>query len=102
MRLIVMFDLPTNTALERKYYRQFRKFLVTNGYAMVQYSIYAKIILNHSALQLQKVKLEQNLPPKGHIETLIITEKQYANMERISKGPVKREQITTASRIVEL
>lgn len=97
-----MFDLPVVTATDRKCYRTFKKFLHENGYAMLQYSIYSKIILNHSALQFQKTKLYQNLPPSGHIDTLLITEKQFANMESYNKPKRTQEQITTIERIIEL
>ncbi|MCD0050694.1 CRISPR-associated endonuclease Cas2, partial [Streptococcus agalactiae] len=31
MRMILMFDMPTETAEERKAYRKFRKFLLSEG-----------------------------------------------------------------------
>lgn len=102
MRLLVLFDLPVQTSLDRKNYRKFRKLLIENGYIMVQYSVYAKIILNHSALQLQKVKLKQNLPPKGHIEMLLVTEKQFVNMEHFSKPKIEKSLVSSIDRIVEL
>lgn len=40
MRLFVMFDLPTNTAAERKAAGKFRNFLLKDGFYMMQYSIY--------------------------------------------------------------
>lgn len=102
MRLLVLFDLPVQTSLERKNYRKFRKFLIENGYLMVQYSVYAKILLNHSALQLQKVKLKQNLPPKGHIEMLLVTEKQFSNMEHFSNPKQEKSIVNSIERIIEL
>lgn len=97
-----MFDLPMTTSVEKKYYRKFRKFLIENGYAMIQYSVYAKIILNHSAMQYQKAKVMQYLPPNGHVELLLITEKQFAAMEHVSKLTTAQQQIITTDRIVEL
>ncbi|WPK11243.1 CRISPR-associated endonuclease Cas2 [Lysinibacillus louembei] len=102
MRLFVMFDLPVQTSIERKNYRRFRKFLIENGYLMIQYSIYAKIILNHSALQLQKVKIQQHLPPKGHVETLLVTEKQFADMEHFSKPKIEKTETNSMKRVIEL
>lgn len=43
MRLMIMFDLPTETAAERKEYRQFRKELINEGFLMVQYSVYVRV-----------------------------------------------------------
>lgn len=102
MRLIVMFDLPTETSADRRNYRRFRKFLIKNGYSMMQYSIYTKIILNHSVLNYQKVKLKQNAPPKGYVETLIITENQYVNIEVIVGDDQRSKQEHSTERTIVL
>lgn len=102
MRLMVLFDLPVGTSAERKSYRQFRKFLIENGYLMVQYSIYAKILLNHSALGYQKKKIYDHLPNKGHVDVLVITEKQFASMERFMKPEKNIAQVHSTDRIIEL
>ena len=43
MRLIVFFDLPVVTKKDRKIYAQFRKFLIKDGYDMLQFSVYSRI-----------------------------------------------------------
>ena len=43
MRLMVMFDLPTDTSQQRKQYRQFRKKLLNEGFIMIQYSVYVRV-----------------------------------------------------------
>ena len=102
MRLLVFFDLPVGTATDRKNYRKFRKFLIENGYLMVQYSIYAKIILNHSILSYQKKKIMDQIPKKGTVDLLLVTEKQYAGMERVTSTKKDTEQIASIERIIEL
>jgi len=102
MRLIVMFDLPVNTSKQRRDYTRFRKFLIKNGYAMMQYSVYSKIILNHSVLNFQKDLLKQNVPPKGYVETLVITEKQYTNIEMIVGEGSRSPQMNKVERLIEL
>lgn len=97
-----MFDLPTETSTDRRNYRRFRKFLIENGYSMMQYSIYSKIILNRSVLNYQKVKLKQNAPPKGHIETLVVTENQYVNKETIIGDSNRTEQENSTKRMLVL
>lgn len=47
MRILVLFDLPTATPAERRDYMQFRKFLIRDGYDMLQYSVYSRITANH-------------------------------------------------------
>ena len=102
MRLLVFFDLPVSTATDRKNYRKFRKFLIENGYLMVQYSIYAKIILNHSVLSYQKKKIVDQIPKKGTVDLLLVTEKQYAGMERVTSIKKDTEQIASIERIIDL
>lgn len=46
MRLLIMFDLPMNTKSEQREYREFRQFLLENGFLMLQYSIYTRICTN--------------------------------------------------------
>ena len=46
MRILVMFDLPVITDTDRREYRKFRKFLVLNGFLMLQESVYCKIAQN--------------------------------------------------------
>lgn len=45
MRLMIMFDLPVDTAVDRKQYRQFRKNLINEGFVMIQYSVYVRCVL---------------------------------------------------------
>ena len=46
MRILVMFDLPVITDTDRREYRKFRKFLILNGFLMLQESVYCKIAQN--------------------------------------------------------
>lgn len=102
MRLIVMFDLPTTTSRDRRNYRLFRKFLIENGYCMMQYSVYSKIVLNRSALNLQKKKLQQHAPPNGYVDLLVVTEKQFTNIETIVGESKRTVQEHSTKRMIEL
>ena len=42
MRMICMFDLPVETEEEKKAYRCFRRDLIREGFAMMQYSVYIR------------------------------------------------------------
>lgn len=81
MRIIVMFDLPTETCEDRKIYRRFRKRLIENGFMMLQKSIYCKMAIDNSKVASIKNKLRKDLPKSGLIQLLVITEKQYSNMD---------------------
>lgn len=80
MRMILMFDMPTETVEERKAYRKFRKFLLSEGFIMHQFSVYSKLLLNHSANKAMVDRLQANNPQKGSITLLTVTEKQFARM----------------------
>ncbi|MCI8485707.1 MAG: CRISPR-associated endonuclease Cas2 [Clostridia bacterium] len=83
MRIIVFFDLPTETAKDRREYSKFRKFLISEGFIMMQESIYSKLALNNSIVISEKEKINKNKPPKGIVQLLTITEKQFSEIEYI-------------------
>ena len=85
MRIIVFFDLPTETPADRKEYRRFRKMLIKNGFVMMQESVYSKIVLNSTAKDYVLEIRRKNKPPEGLIQALTITEKQFAGMEFVSR-----------------
>ena len=83
MRVLVFFDLPVQTGEDRREYARFRKHLLKNGFMMVQESVYSKLALNMSAAAavMQSVRVQK--PPRGLVQMLVVTEKQYARMEYI-------------------
>lgn len=95
MRLLLFFDLPMNTAKERKSYTTFRKMLIKKGYMMIQYSVYVKLFNNQDAVQDHIVQLRKNLPQKGEIRIMMVTEKQYSNIEIVLGGISRSESIIT-------
>lgn len=101
MRIIVFFDLPTTTHKNMVEYGRFRKFLIKNGFIMVQESIYSKLVINRSSLGLVKKKIKDNLPSSGNIQLLEITEKQYASIEYL-RGESQKTIINSEDRVVEL
>lgn len=81
MRIIVMFDLPTLTLQDNKNYRDFRKFLLKNGFIMMQESIYIKLTLNPTAAEHTRKQVRKAIPNDGLVQMLTITEKQFQDME---------------------
>ena len=80
MRILVFFDLPIETQSDKTAYRQFRTFLIKEGFTMMQKSVYTKLALNGSTVDLVKRHLLNNIPPKGLVQMMIITEKQFADI----------------------
>ena len=96
-----MFDLPVTTDLERRAYRNFRKYLIKNGFFMMQQSVYCKLVKNSSAGDLVVNNIRKNRPNDGLVQVLKITEKQYQKIEYIT-GNSKSNVIDTDERLVIL
>ena len=92
MRLLVFFDLPVKTQGERRIYTQFRKFLITDGYDMLQYSVYSRIVNGHDAEIKHLRRLKLHLPPVGSVRALTVTEKQFASMKILVGIPSLQEK----------
>mgnify|MGYP000024977933 FL=1 len=101
MRMIIMFDMPTDTLEDKKAYRKFRKFLLSEGFLMHQYSVYSRLLLNGNANSLLIDRLEANNPKKGNITILTVTEKQFARMIYLH-GEKNKSIANTDSRLVFL
>ncbi len=81
MRILVFFDLPVGTEKERKTAAKFRKFLLKDGYHMMQWSVYSRICNGTDAIAMHKSRLNQHLPERGSVRVLVLTEKQYESIE---------------------
>lgn len=101
MRILVMFDLPVITKIERRNYNRFRKFLLQNGFVMMQESIYCKLVLNKTAAESVLSNIRKNKPPKGLIQMMTITEKQFSEIELVV-GAFSTDVIISTDRYIEL
>lgn len=81
MRLLLFFDLPTETSKNRLDYTRFHKFLIKNGFIIMQKSVYSKLVINNVTSAAVKAKISKNLPPAGIIELLEVTENQFSRIE---------------------
>jgi CRISPR-associated protein Cas2 len=101
MRVVVFFDLPILTKTEMRQYTKFRKYLISQGFVMVQKSVYSKIALNGSSAGTVVDNLKKNKPGSGVVQVLIITEKQYQSIEFIV-GESRSETVDSQQRLVIL
>lgn len=99
MRILIFFDLPTETPKERRIYSKFRKLLISEGFIMMQESVYTKLALNNSIVNSVKEKIYKNKPPKGIVQMLVITEKQFSDIEYIT-GKNSSNTINDVERLV--
>lgn len=91
MRLIVFFDLPSKTKHEKKVYTIFRRYLLQDGFIMLQFSVYSRVCKGLDSVESHLKYLKSILPAKGNIRMLQVTEKQYSRME-ILLGTVKKTE----------
>jgi CRISPR-associated protein Cas2 len=99
MRMLLFYDLPSVTSDDSRVYTVFHKYLVKNGFLMLQESIYCKLVLNGTAAEAVAEGIRKNKPPDGLVQLLSITEKQFARIEFII-GERKCDVIDTDERLV--
>ena len=101
MRAILFFDLPVETFSQQKTYRQFIKLIKTNGFYMLQKSVYIKLVIDIQSINSVIEKIKKQCPSEGAISILTITEKQFAHMQFLV-GENKTDVINSDERYIEL
>ena len=100
MRVICFFDLLTETAVEKRAYRQFRKHLIENGFEMLQYSVYFRTCPNREHAKKYYRIIQRCAPESGHIRLLMVTEKQFEEMALIIGTKHHQEEVVGCNRVV--
>lgn len=101
MRVILFFDLPIETNKEVREYTQFRKQLIKEGFQMLQKSVYIKLVITKAKADAIIEKIKHYLPSKGHVEVLVITEKQFGSIITIL-GCHESSIVSDEEKVVEL
>ena len=101
VRTIVFFDLPNIYGKDKRNYLRFRKYLLGEGFIMMQESVYSKLVLNNNQSELLLSRLRKNAPKKGLIQVLTITEQQYSKIEYII-GESNSKIINNEDRLIVL
>ena len=95
--VVVMFDLPEVEKTDRKAATKFREFLLNQGFAMAQFSVYYRMVSGKEGGQTLQKKIEKHLPDYGSVQIISITDKQYENITvfkgRQRKNHEKRKQL---------
>lgn len=99
MRLLVFFDLPVVEADAKRRYTRFRRFLLKDGYDMIQFSVYARICNGQDAVNKHVALLAANTPEQGSIRYLQVTEKQFAGIQVLAGKKKKKEDAKFASQL---
>ena len=94
--------MPVITKADRHAYSLFRKYLIKQGYLMIQYSVYSKIFNNTDAVQNHLKILKKNVLKDGFIRAMIVTEKQYSRMVILLGEITINEEISTVDSVISL
>ncbi|MCS7318180.1 MAG: CRISPR-associated endonuclease Cas2 [Candidatus Dojkabacteria bacterium] len=96
MRILVLFDLPVVKKEDREKATKFRNFLINDGYEMLQFSVYSRIVNSVDATKKHLLRLERAAPKLGSVRVLIVTEKQYSDMIILrGKNTVREKKLNT-------
>lgn len=96
MWILLMFDLPNETKRQRKRYAEFRKFLIQDGFAMFQFSIYVRNCISRENTKVHIDRIMKLIPEEGKVCIITITEKQFNDIllfEGLKKTPPLQESI---------
>lgn len=91
MWVMILFDLPVETKKDRKNYAEFRKKVLKDGFTMFQFSAYLRHCPSRENAEVHVKRVKKNLPPKGHVGILTITDKQFGMMQ-IFYGKEEKEK----------
>jgi CRISPR-associated protein Cas2 len=91
--LFVFFDLPVGMKAERRAATRFRNFLKEDGYMMLQFSVYARVCRGEDGALKHVARVTRNLPGKGSVRVLQVTDRQYARMRLLLGEATKTESV---------
>mgnify|MGYP000209612324 FL=1 len=79
MWIYAMFDLPTNTKKQRKNAADFRKFLVKDGFSMMQFSVYIRNCASIENAEVHIKRIREAVPEEGIVSILKVTDRQFGD-----------------------
>ena len=89
--LFVCFDLPVKEEDQRKRATAFRKYLLDDGFQMLQYSVYVRPCVSFARQETHIRRIRQALPPDGNVRIFFITRTQWAKSYVFFGKPLKRQ-----------
>lgn len=92
MWMFVFFDLPVGTKSERRHATRFRNFLKDDGFMMLQFSVYARVMRGEEAVDKHLTRVATSLPPRGSVRALSVTDRQYGRMKLLLGESTKNER----------
>ena len=85
--LLLLFDLPMQTAEQRREYRGFIKNLRRVGFSMFQESVYVRLLSNISAAPATAGKIERFAPKEGSVRLLPLSLQTFKAFQTLRGTP---------------
>jgi CRISPR-associated protein Cas2 len=86
MWVFVLYDLPTETAKQRKAFALFRKNVMKDGFQMFQFSIYVRHCPSRENAEVHIKRVKGFLPKEGNVCLFMLTDQQFSLMELFRSG----------------
>lgn len=87
--LVVAFDLPVLSPLQRKTATGFRKFLLDDGFQMMQFSVYIRPCVSFARQETHLSRIKKSIPPEGKIRAFFVTRAQWERAYVLYGSPTK-------------
>lgn len=75
--ILAIFDLPVKSDSDRRAATKFRKWLLDDGYLMIQYSVYARPCVSYEHLAKHTARIKSEAPRTGFVKVMFFTDKQW-------------------------
>ena len=85
-------SLPVITRSQRKEATTFRKFLLDDGYQMIQFSVYARACVSFARQETHLDRVKKNLPPEGSVRAIYVTRAQWERSYVIQGSPASEQE----------
>ena len=87
MRLLVMFDVPSETKADQKRYRKLIKSLEAEGFYMFEYSVYVRVCTSDADVEACLTRLRSRVAWfDGLIKALKVTDDQFSRIEILNQN----------------
>jgi CRISPR-associated protein Cas2 len=94
--VLAMFDLPVETRAQRRACARFRKDLLADGFARMQFSVYFRhcASLDSAAAHIRRMGLR--VPAEGEVRFLTVTDAQFARIQVFAGKRRKSSEVPPA------
>jgi CRISPR-associated protein Cas2 len=75
---ITAFDLPTGTREQRRDASRYRNYLIELGFSRIQFSVYAKYVINNTGFIWLANRVGAIVPPDGMVRVIPVSDHEWA------------------------